>query len=334
MYLAEQLKYSTKEQTKEKKKGSEAAFADAYRIHNSVKVFLFDILADGVKKDEKPEFFLRKSVDELNTELEGLEKNPEKLKAPIGNLSQKWCTEKEKSITGSLLGEAAIVESEANKKTALIVNLPQCPLPTTPVSAGEVFFLLPGSNPFVLSNKPINATWKQARKMLEEAQKAPLNAEKSEKMLNLLNDPGVRHIGIDGSVLRNLATHNPEICGSLLSKLPNNEVSEHVQSFIKGGVASDNIEKIMTKTSKLLEQINIRTYVGEIINQFKEKSLTAADKEILKRFCNFLHQLISQHSKENKELYIPDAVKKDLESIFKSCDNAEVLNKWNEMNKK
>ncbi|EPY30606.1 hypothetical protein AGDE_09359 [Angomonas deanei] len=151
--------------------------------------------------------------------------------------------------------------------------------------------------------------------MLEEAQKAPLNAEKSEKMLNLLNDPGVRHIGIDGSVLRNLATHNPEICGSLLSKLPNNEVSEHVQSFIKGGVASDNIEKIMTKTSKLLEQINIRTYVGEIINQFKEKSLTAADKEILKRFCNFLHQLISQHSKENKELYIPDAVKKDLESF-------------------
>lgn len=332
MFLLEQTKYASKE-AKETKKSAEAILADSYRIHSGVKVFAFQLLSNSLQGDEKASSFVMKKQDAIDSALDTWEKSGAAVKEPLADLSFAWTAEKERRRCGALSEYGAVFDGQPNRRSAVTLQTASVRMPSMPVAAGELHYLLPGSGSQLLfDNQPPSMEWTAAKALLDAARKGTLSKSDEQTLLLSLSDRVIQRLGVNGSLLSELAEHSPDVCAAILVKLPTSVASGYIQTLLKGNLGAENVETVLLHASKVLEQINVRTYAAGRMQYFREKiPLSASDKEALKNFTLVLHQLVTKASKENKEIYIADAIKPDLEQLFQSSGAPEIISRWEEM---
>ncbi|GET88642.1 hypothetical protein, conserved [Leishmania tarentolae] len=331
MFIVEQIKYTTKE-SKEGKKSMEATRAEIFRIHCAAKVFAFQMLGDTVGDEEKVVSYASKKQESIDEALNAWEKARIKLKEPMADIEHCWVAKHEKEQCGSLYETAAVFDKQPNKAIALLLPSVTAKAPMLPIQEGELQYLLPGkSATLLLDTSTPSEGWMIAKRLLVEARKSKLSKDDEQTLLGLLNELLVSRLGVSPQQLSELAMHNPEICASVLLKVPSSSTGAFIQYLLKGNVPEDNMQTILLRASGVLQQVNVRTFISTMLNKLKEKGGSNSASERLKSFALTLHQLVMKAAKENREIFIADAFRADLEQVFQSSNNPEVRNRWEEM---
>ncbi|KAG5504317.1 hypothetical protein JKF63_04762 [Porcisia hertigi] len=334
MFILEQIKYTTKE-SKESKRSMEATRAEVFRIHCAAKVFAFQLLGDTVADDEKVASYASKKQESIDEALNAWEKASMKIKEPMADIEHSWVAKHEKEQCGSLYETAAVFDEQPNKSLALLLPSVSAKLPMLPLQEGELQLLLPGKSAMLLVDcAPPSEGWSISKRLLVEARKSKLSKDDEQTLLGLLNESLVSHLGVSAQLLSELATHNPEVCASVLLKVPSGSAGAFTQVLLKGNIPEDNMQTVLLRASSVLQQVNVRTFISTMLHKLKEKGGSAAGGETLRRFALTLHQLVTKASKENREIFIAEAFHPDLEHQFQSSNDPEMKNRWDEMKRK
>ncbi|KAK7198373.1 hypothetical protein NESM_000796600 [Novymonas esmeraldas] len=332
MFIAEQIKYTPKE-AKEAKKSMEATRAEVFRIHCAAKVFAFQLLGDAVADDEKVASYASKKQESIDEALNAWEKASINIKEPMADIEHSWVSEHEKQQCGSLYEAAAVFDEQPSKSLALLLPPVTAKLPMLPMQEGELQYLLPSrSAMLLLDGAPPSEGWTKAKRLLTEARRSKLSKEDEQTLLGLLTESLVSRLGVSPHQLCELATHNPEVCASMLLKVPTASASAFIQLLVKGNIPEENLQTVLLRAAAVLQQVNVRTFITTMVARLKEKggsSSSAADS--VKGFALTLHQLVVKASKENREIFIADSCRTDLEQLFQSSSNPEVKSRWDEM---
>ncbi|CAM36509.2 conserved hypothetical protein [Leishmania braziliensis MHOM/BR/75/M2904] len=331
MFIVEQIKYTTKE-SKEGKKSMEATRAEAFRIHCAAKVFAFQLLGDVVADDEKVVSYASKKQESIDEALNAWEKASVKIKEPMADIEHCWVAKQEKQQCGSLYGTAAVFDEQPNKTFALLLPSITAKLPMLPMQEGELQYVLPGkSGMLLLDSAPPSEGWMISKRLLVQARKSKLSKDDEQALLGLLNESLVSRLGVSPQQLSELATHNPEVCASVLLKLPSGSAGAFIQFLLKGNIPEENMQTILLRASSVLQQVNVRTFISTMIHKLRERGELSTGAESVKNFALSLHQLVMKAAKENREIFIADAFRPDLEQLFQSSSNPEVKNRWEDM---
>ncbi|KAH9593453.1 hypothetical protein LSM04_005683 [Trypanosoma melophagium] len=331
--IAEQIKYASKE-TKEGKKVFEANNADKYRLHCAAKEFAFRLLANKVNPDETPLTVLNEKQEHIDAALNAWETNSVQLKESISNIAHCWTLDTEKNTCETLSKNSALVDSRG--RSALVLQITRSQLPSLPLAPGELQFLLPAppANDLLLINTdPATEEWKLAKKMIVLSCEISLNKEEQQKLIQTLSSGDVfNRVGINVELLSQMAIHNPDVSAALILRLPPQEGNQCVQHILKSSIPPEHAETVLLHASKILQQNNLRAYITGKLHNLKEKaSLASSDKDAVKSFIMTLHQLVTKTSKENKEMYIAEALKNDITQLCEKCDLPEVTARWEEL---
>lgn len=330
MFVVEQIKYTSKE-SKESKKSLEATRAEIFRIHCAAKVFAFQLLGDAVGDDEKTVSYASKRQDAIDEALNAWEKASIKVKEPMADIEHCWVAEHGKQQCGSIYETAAVFDGQPNKESALLLPCMTAKLPVLPVQEGELQYLLPSKSAMLLfDNTPRSENWSRAKRLLGEARKAKLPKEDAQTLLALLNETLVSRLGVSPQLLSELGSHNPEVCASILLKIPSNSAGAFVQFLLKANIPDDNMQTILLHASSILQQINVRTFISTMLHKLKDKS-NPASGDAMKNFALTLQQLVGRAAKENKEIFIADGLQSELDQLFQATNNQEVKSRWDEM---
>ncbi|CAJ1024848.1 hypothetical protein, conserved [Leishmania lindenbergi] len=331
MFIVEQIKYTTKE-SKEGKKSMEATRAEAFRIHCAAKVFAFQLLGDVVADDEKVVSYASKKQESIDEALNAWEKASIKIKEPMADIEHCWVAKQEKQQCGSLYETAAVFDEQPNKTFALLLPSITAKLPMLPMQEGELQYVLPGkSGMLLLDSAPPSEGWMISKRLLVQARKSKLPKDDEQALLGLLNESLVSRLGVSPQQLSELATHNPEVCASVLLKLPSGSAGAFIQFLLKGNIPEENMQTILLRASSVLQQVNVRTFISTMIHKLRERGDLSTGAESVKNFALSLHQLVMKAAKENREIFIADAFRPDLEQLFQSSSNPEVKNRWEDM---
>ncbi|AYU78873.1 hypothetical protein LdCL_230005100 [Leishmania donovani] len=331
MFVVEQIKYTTKE-SKEGKKSLEATRAEVFRIHCAAKVFAFQLLGDTVADDEKVVSYASKKQDSIDEALNAWEKASIKIKEPMADIEHCWVAKHEKQQCGSLYETAAVFDEQPNKLFALLLPSVTAKLPMLPMQEGELQYLLPGKSAMLLlDSAPPSEGWMISKRLLVEARKSKLSKDDEQTLLGLLNESLVSRLGVSPQQLSELATHSPGVCASVLLKVPSGSAGAFIQFLLKGNIPEDNMQAILLRASSVLQQVNVRTFISTMLHKLKERCGLPSAAESLKSFAVTLHQLVMKAAKENREIFIADTFRADLEQLFQSSNIPEVKNRWEEM---
>ncbi|EPY31930.1 hypothetical protein STCU_03093 [Strigomonas culicis] len=243
-------------------------------------------------------------------------------------------TEREKNTAGGLNEAAAVFHRHAVARASLSLHKSLAPakLPMMPLTVGEIRYLLPGSTDLFLIGEPHSADWTAAQKLLNAATESVLSLDDKEKLTTLLKNESVsKTSGINVSLLIALASVSPDVCALALATVPSTVTSFYIQTLIGAKMPRGKLEEVLLHVPKLLTQPDVRLYISEKIREFKGKpSLTEDEKASFNAFANFLHELMTKKASENKEIFIADALKPDVEELLKSSDHKS---QWEEMKK-
>lgn len=330
MFVVEQIKYATKE-SKESKKSLEATRAEVFRIHCAAKVFAFQLLGDSVTDDEKTISYVSKRQDAIDEALNAWEKASVKIKEPMADIEHCWVTEHEKQQCGAIYETAAVYDEQPNRMSALLLPSMSAKLPMLPVQEGELQYLLPNKSAMLLfDNTMPSENWTRAKRLLVEARKTKLSKEDEQTLLGLLSESLVSRLGVSPQLLSELGAHNPEVCASILLKVPSHSAGAFVQFLLKANIPDDNMQTILLHASSVLQQINVRTFVSMMLHKLKDKSNTASG-DAVKNFALTLQQLVGRAAKENKEIFIADGLQAELDQLFQATNNQELKSRWEEV---
>ncbi|KPA84167.1 hypothetical protein ABB37_02237 [Leptomonas pyrrhocoris] len=330
MFVVEQIKYSAKE-SKESKKSLEATRAEIFRIHCAAKVFAFQLLGDAVTDDEKSVSYVSKRQDAIDEALNAWERASVKIKEPMADMEHCWVAEHEKQQCGCIYETAAVFDDQPNRRSALLLPRMTAKLPVLPVQEGELQYLLPGNSAMLLFDNTVpSENWTRAKRLLVEARKTKLSKEDEQTLLGVLNESMVSRLGVSPQLLSELGAHNPEVCASILLKVPSHSAGAFVQFLLKASLPDDNMQTILLHASSVLQQINIRTFVSIMLHKLKDRS-SAASADALKNFALTLQQLVGRAAKENKEIFIADGLQSELDQLFQATNQQEIKSRWEEM---
>lgn len=333
MFVSEQVKYATKD-SKDGKKAMEAIRAEVYRIHCAAKVFTFQLLADSVSGDEKAQSYVSKKQESIDEALGAWEKASVKLKEPMSDMEHCWLSEREKQQCGAMYSSAAVFDDQTAWRSAL--TLPSAPvkIPMLPLQPGELQYLLPGASSLLLfDGSAPSEQWSRCKKLMDAACKAVLSKESDQNLAQLLTKSIVSKLGVSSKLLVDLATYNPGICAAVLLKVPDTAASAFIQSLLKSSAPDDNLQTVLLHASTVLQQVNVRTFISTTLHKLKDRASNAssASDDGVKGFSLTLHQLVTKASKENKEIYIADVLKSELEQLFLSTNLPDIKTRWEEM---
>ncbi|KAG5478590.1 hypothetical protein LSCM1_05992 [Leishmania martiniquensis] len=331
MFIVEQIKYTTKE-SKDGRKSMEATRAETFRIHCAAKVFAFQLLGDAVADDEKVVSYASKKQESIDEALNAWERASIKIKEPMADMEHCWVANHEKQQCGCLYETAAVFDEQPNKALGLLLPSVAAKLPTLPLQEGELHYLLTGKSAMLLldSTAPSEA-WMIAKRLVVEARRSKLCKEDEVTLLGLLNESLVSRLGVSPQQLSELATYNPEVCASVLLKVAPGPAGALIQFLLKGNIPEDNMQTIVLRASSVLQQVNVRTFISTMIHRLKERGGSPTSAESLNSFALTLHQLVMKAAKENREIFIADAFRSDLEQIFLSSSSPELKSRWEEM---
>lgn len=332
MFYGEQIKCQSKD-SKEGKKSGEAIHAEWYRMHCAAKVFAFDLLAGAVSGDDKATAYVSKKQDVIEAALERWEKSSADIKEALLDTSQCWAADRDKQRCGTLMGCGAVFDQQPNKRAAAVLRTAPSKIPSLPVFTGELQYLLPGQRSFVLfDGEAPSPDWLTVKALLDQATAGPLSKGDRESLIFSLTDRVTQRAGVNNNVVRALTEHNPEVCAAVLSKLPQSTSGAYIQNLLQSDVRVEKIEVVMLHTPKSLEQKNVRLFISSRLEQFLNKaSLSASEKESLKEFVLFLHQLVTKASRENKEIYIADPLKSELSALVQASGAPDIVSRWDEI---
>lgn len=333
MFVVEQIKYTTKE-SKENKKSMEATRAEVFRIHCAAKVFAFQLLGDAVAEDEKAVSYAAKKQESIDEALGAWERGSMKIKEPMADIEHCWVVEHEKQQCGSLYETAAVFDEQPNKVFALLLPSVAAKLPMLPMQDGELRYLLPGKSAmFLFDGAAPSEAWVEAKRLLADARKSKLPPASEQKVVRLMTESLVSRLGVSLQLLTELATHNPEVCAAVLLKAPFASVGAFIQLLLKGNIPDENMQTVLLRAAPVLQQVNVRTFIASMIHKLKEKSAasSSAAAQSLEGFALTLHQLVVKAAKENREIFIADPFRADLEQLFQASSNPEVKSRWEEM---
>ncbi|KEG07322.1 hypothetical protein DQ04_10181020 [Trypanosoma grayi] len=331
--FTEKIKYASKE-AKEGKKAFETSNTERYRLHCAAKGFAFRLLANKVGPDETPLAVLNDKQEQIDAALNAWESNSIQLKESISNVSHCWALDVERNACETLSKISAALDSEARAALVLQIVCPQ--LPSLPMTPGERQFLLPGPpscDLLMIDSEPATEEWKSAKKLINLGCEASLSKEEQQQLIQMLSSGDVfNRIGIDVGLLSRMAAHNPDVSAALILKLPPQEGSQCVQHILKSSIPPEHVETVLLHASRILQQVNVRTYITGKVHLFKEKTaLSSSDKEAVKSFIMTLHQLVTKASKDNKDMYIAEALKSDISQLCERCDLPEVAARWEDL---
>lgn len=329
MFLQEQIKYASKE-VKEGRKSIDAVHAEELRVHCVAKVFVLDLLGGKTVGDTKPCARLAIKQDAVDSALDVWEKSHMLIKEPLADVTYSWTSDREKQRCGVPLESGAIFDNtQPQRLSAVTMKTAPVKAPSVPVSAGELQFLLPGQkNVLLLDSQAPSSEWDIAKRLLDSVASGVFSLTDKDTLITSLTDSVIKHIDFNDKLICGMATHSPDVCAAVLSKLPAVTASSFIQSLITGKASKANVASVLVNAPKSIEQVNMRTFIAESLRELQESS---SDQESAKTFFTCLHQLVTVFSKENNELYIADAVKPDLEKLVKAVDIPEVTSKWEEM---
>ncbi|KPI85501.1 hypothetical protein ABL78_5462 [Leptomonas seymouri] len=330
MFFMEQIKYTTKE-SKESKSSLEATRAEMFRIHCAAKVFAFQLLGDAVTDDEKTISYASKRQEAIDEALNAWEKASVKIKEPMTDVEHCWVAEHEKQQCGSIYETAAVFDERPNMNSALLLPNMTAKLPVLPLQEGELQYLLPGKSAMLLFDSAApSENWSRAKRLLMEARKTKISKEDELALVGLLNESLVSRLGVSPQMLSELGAHNPEVCASILLKVPAQSAGAFVQFLLKANIPDDNIQTILLHASSVIQQINVRTFVSTMLHKLRDRS-NAVSVDAIKNFALTLQQLVDRAAKENKEIYIADGLQSELDQLFQSTGNPEMKSRWDEI---
>ncbi|RNF00812.1 hypothetical protein TraAM80_07396 [Trypanosoma rangeli] len=332
--FTEQIKYASKE-AKEGKKSLEATNAEKYRLHCAAKEFAFRLLANKVSPDETSLAVLHDKQEQIDAALNAWESNGLQLKEAIANIAHCWAQDVEKNSCETLSKMSAVLGSGVHAALLLQAARPQ--FPSLPLVSGELQFLIPGGSPgsdlLYFDAEPVTEEWKISKKLITLSCDTPLSKEEQQQLIHTLSSGDVfNRLGINIELLGRIAIHNPDVSAALMLRLPPQEGSQCIRHILKSSVSPEHVETVLLHASKVLQQDNLRTYITGKLHFFKEKtSLSSSDKDSIKSFIMTLHQLVTKASKDNKDMYIAEALKSDITHLCEKCDLPEVSARWEEL---
>ncbi|KAG5478784.1 hypothetical protein CUR178_05362 [Leishmania enriettii] len=331
MFIVEQIKYTTKE-SKESKKSMEATRAEIFRIHCAAKVFAFQLLGDAVADEERVVSYASKKQESIDEALNAWERASIKIKEPMADIEHCWVASHEKQQCGSLYETAAVFDEQPNNTFALLLPSVTAKLPMLPLQEGELHYLLPEKSAMLLLDCAVPSEgWMTCKRLLVEARRFKLSKDDELLLLGLLNESLVSRLGVCPQLLSELATYNPEVCASVLLKVASGSAGAFIQFLLKCNIPEDNMQTILLRASSVLQQVNMRTFISTMIHRLKERGGSPRSAESLNSFALTLHQLVMKAAKENREIFIADAFRSDLEQLFHASNNPELKSRWEEM---
>lgn len=329
MFLHEQIKYASKE-VRDARKSVDAVRADELRVHCAAKVFVLDLLGGKEMGDTKPSARIAMKQDAIDSALDAWEKASAAVKEPLANATQCWTSERVKQRCGAPLEYGAVFDStQPQRRSAVIMTTAPAKIPSLPVTSGETQFLLPGQKALLLFDSEVpSSEWSTAKRLLHSAASSSLSPDDQQTLVESLSSKVMKHVDFRDETVCDIAQHNPEVCAVIVSKLSPATARSRLQALIISKVSKAKVAVVLLNAPKSVEQISLRSFVVACLEELKDKT---SDKEAVKSFMDCVHELVVNSSKENKELYIADALKPDLEKLVKSVDIPEVTTKWEEM---
>jgi hypothetical protein len=193
----------------------------------------------------------------------------------------------------------------------------------------------PGGLPqqLVFDGQGASADWKSARAIVAAAVTGPLSPTDEETLSAVLASESnvLSKMIISPQLGCALAVNNAQVCASIITHRP--DISSQLLSavILSPSVPVESAETILLFASRILEQFHVFKYIQLSTARIRA---TEVDKqrEAVKGFVTTLHHLVTKASRENKELYIADAHKAELQSLFGEYSNvSEIASRWAEM---
>nr|CCC91980.1 conserved hypothetical protein [Trypanosoma congolense IL3000] len=331
--IMEQIKYASKD-TKEAKKAYESNSCEKYRLRSAVKSFAFRLLANKVTSDETPLTAITDKQEQIDAALNTWESNNVQLKESIAEVAHSWSQDTEKNACEALSRTSVVLDHRGHAALILKPSTPH--LPSLALTSGELQFLLPSlslNDLLLIHGDPPTEVWKTAKQMITAGCKGLLSKEDQHKLLQtLLSDDVFARVGINSALLSRMAEYNPDVAASLILMLSPHEANNCIQNILKSSIPSEHVETVLLHASRVLQQTSLRAYITNKLHYFKEKAtLSSEDKDAVKNFIRTLHQLLTKASKDNKEIYVAEALKGDITRLCEKCDVPEVTARWDEL---
>jgi hypothetical protein len=333
---AEQAKYrSTTKDAPQKKPVRDVSDMEALRFRCAIKLLVLNGLLDRQDGSVTPVAALSADQQTLDSGLQQV--------GPVGDVKERLAelahlAEKDMSRTHSLVHGTAVAVSTDRSRACIVPILARPPLPAVAtIIPGELKYVtgIPSGLPqqLVFDAHGASADWKTARTIVAAAARGPLAPSDEEALTAILaSETGVLgRMLISPQVVCAVAIHNAQVCASIITHRP--DISSQLVSAIilSPAIPVECVETILLFTARILEQFHVFKYIQLSLSRIRA---TDADKqrEGAKRFATTLHHLVTKASRDNKELYIADAHKADLNNLFGDYASvAEIASRWAEM---
>lgn len=324
----ESARYRSMTATKDAKRRDARDILDneGTRLRSVVKLFALEILTGKANTSKTAVEVLAMEQATLDSALDTWQKNASEVKELFVDLLHCMDSEAERASTGPLTRVGVVAYTPSQSASHVIVpSVAKAPLPPPPVFCNDLKMLLTVggtvSSLFLLDSQAHSTEWKTARELLREAATAPLDPTQQQALTLALTANTVARLGLQASSFCQVVSHNPEIGAALVHRMKD---PGPLLEAMMSAAPQEQTETVMLHAAKSLRQVHVFKYVQQSLQRIKAAAANTK-LDLVLNMVSTLHQLLTKYAKDNKELYISDAQKPELDRLLQEyASHAEV----------